>query len=543
MNPIDDSTTPAAEAPEAVVQEKSGFSLVWLIPIVAALIGAWLVYKHITETGPTITISFETGAGLTAGKTKIKFKDVEVGTVQSIDLKEDLSGVLVTAELGKDSKPYLTEKTRFWVVRARVAAGEVTGLGTLLGGAHIAMDPVAEGEPAREFVGLEQAPVVTFDEPGRRFRLVSETLGSLNVGAPIYYRQIRVGQVADYRLTEAGTIEADIFIHAPHDERVRRASRFWDASGIDVTVDATGIQVNTVSLASILAGGIAFNTPSSESASPRADEHDEFVLYPSERATRERKYAIKRNYRVIFDQSLRGLSVGAPVEFRGLRLGQVVDIDVTVDPTSYAISMPVLLEIEPERLTPLAAEESDAIQGLRALVARGLRAQLASGNLITGQKFVALDFFPQAEPAELDMSGEYPIVPSIRSPLAEISNDVASIVNKLNTVPWDQIGADVGRTADGIADLVGSEELRNMLRELAELARDLQQNVSPALAAALQDAQRTLESARNVIDADSATRTEMNRLLIEAADAARAVRMIAEYLEQHPEALLRGKGE
>lgn len=542
MQPADTEQPREDGAPPAVVTRRSEVSLVWLIPLVAALIAAWLLYRSVTESGPDITIGFASGEGLAAGKTTIRYKDVEIGKVRTVALTADLSGVRVTAELAPGSERYLTERTRFWVVRARVAAGEVSGLGTLLGGAYIAIDPITEGKPRREFTGLEQPPVVTFQEPGRRFRLVSDSLGALTVGAPVYYRQIKVGQVADFQLTEAGTIAAEVFVRSPHDERVREETRFWDASGVDVTVDATGLQIDTVSLTSILLGGVAFDTPSGLAASPRADAGHEFVLYRNERATRERKYTVKRYYEVHFDQSLRGLHVGAPVEFRGLRLGQVVDIQVTQDPATHRISMPVLLELEPERLLR-GQRRVDTDASLRALVGQGLRAQLASGNLLTGQKLVALDFFTEAAPAEIATGGKHPVLPSIGSPLAEIESDLAGVASKLNDVNWDRIGADLERAAGGIADLVDSAELRGMLQELAALAADLQRNASPALAATLRDAQRTLATAREVIAADSATRAEMNRLLIEAADAARAVRMIAEYLEQHPEALLHGKGD
>ena len=248
--------------PEAVVQTRSRISLVWLIPLVAAAIGAWLAYKAYSEQGPEIAISFKTAEGLQAGKTKLRYKQVEFGVVERIELSPDISKVIVTARLEKGSEKFLTDKTRFWVERARVSAGSVQGLGTLLGGAYIGIDPVATGKPTNEFTGLEVPPVVTAGEPGRHFMLHAKELGSVEVGAPVYFRQIRVGEVVSYVLDDSGaSVDIQIFVEAPHDQRVRENTRFWNASGVNVSLGAGGLQIDTASLTSILIGGIAFENP------------------------------------------------------------------------------------------------------------------------------------------------------------------------------------------------------------------------------------------------------------------------------------------
>ena len=243
------------ELPEAVVASRSRVSLVWLIPIVALLIGGWLAYKAYAERGPTIRIELKTAAGLQAGKTKVKFKDVEVGDVKSIMVRGDLQGVVVTAELVAGAEVYLREKTRFWVARPRVTASRVSGLDTLLSGAYIAIDPVTEGEEAREFVGLEEPPLFTTSEPGKKFILRSKTLGSLNIGSPVYYRQIQVGQVVGYELDQDGdAVSIELFIAQPNDRLVLTNTRFWNASGVDFKLSAEGISVDTQSLLSVLVG-------------------------------------------------------------------------------------------------------------------------------------------------------------------------------------------------------------------------------------------------------------------------------------------------
>ncbi len=238
-----------SDLPQAVVQSKKQISIVWLIPIVAILIGGWLAYKGLSEKGPMVTITFESAEGLEAGKTQVKYKDVNIGEVASIRFSEDLSRVLVTAELVKEATPFLTENTQFWVVRPRVTASGVSGLGTLFSGAYIGMDPGKEGNSARRFEGLEIPPVVTTGMPGRNFLLQANSLGSLDFGAPVYYRQIQVGQVIGYQLDASGrSLSIKIFVNAPHDKLVRNNTRFWNASGLDLKLDADGIKLNTQSL-------------------------------------------------------------------------------------------------------------------------------------------------------------------------------------------------------------------------------------------------------------------------------------------------------
>ena len=444
---------------DATTGRRSRFSLVWLIPIVAALVGAWLVYTALSEKGPTITIRFETGEGLAAGKTKIKYRDVEVGTVETVTLSEDLSGVIVRAEMANDAGKYLREGTRFWVVRARVAAGEVTGLGTLLSGAYIGIDPVDEGRRRRSFVGLEEPPVVTLDDPGREFTLISDRLGSVQRGTPVYYRQIKVGEVTDYKLLEDGRIQTRIFIAEPNDSRVKKSTRFWNAGGLEFNLTAEGISFSMESLTSLAVGGIAFDTSIGLQADEEAPADHVFTLYDNETASRTRHYAEKEYYVLYFDQSLRGLKPGAPVEFRGFRLGEVVDIGLEWDEAARRIKMPVLIQVEPERMREAADSTPDSKLTIEDIINIGLRAQLQTGSLITGAKLVALDFFPEAPQVSVQMKGEYPVFPTVPTPTGAIAQDVGSILRKIDEIPFDRIGADLAETADGVNRMVNSPDM------------------------------------------------------------------------------------
>ncbi len=241
--------------PHAVVRSRARPSIVWLIPLVAAVVGLFLAYRAYTERGPIIVITFDSAEGLAAGSTRVKFKEVDIGLVEAVELSEDLSQVVVTANLVSGAERYLTENTRFWVVRAVVSAGQISGLGTFLSGAYIAIDPATEGEQTWRFAGLDKAPVVTSDVPGTIFRLRAETLGSIDVGSPVYYRRLRVGNVAGYALDVDGDqVRVQVFIESPYDKHVRSTTRFWDASGLDVVVSPEGLEIDTPSLFSMLVG-------------------------------------------------------------------------------------------------------------------------------------------------------------------------------------------------------------------------------------------------------------------------------------------------
>ncbi|NOR23721.1 MAG: MCE family protein, partial [Desulforhopalus sp.] len=337
------------KAPTAQVQTKRGFSIIWVVPILALIIGGWLAYKAMSEKGPILTINFENAEGLVAGKTKVKYKDVEIGVVSVIDLLDDLSGVAITIEMHREFKPYMTENTSFWVVRARVAAGEVSGLGTLLSGAYIGCSPSDEGQAVKHFVGLEKPPVMTVGLPGRHFIIQSETLGSLDIGSTVQYRGIKVGQVVDYNFDEAAeSILLKVFINAPFHEKVRTRSRFWNASGIDFTMDSSGIKMDTQSLVSILLGGMAFDTPPDAPAGEQAEESKTFQLYASHEESRELTYDLREYYLLYFNQRVRGLSPGAPVEIKGIQVGEVVSIELQYDQEQLNFRIPVLVMLEPE---------------------------------------------------------------------------------------------------------------------------------------------------------------------------------------------------
>jgi paraquat-inducible protein B len=513
-------------AREAVIEQKSRVSLVWVIPIVAALVGAWITYHTFSERGPAVTISFKTAEGLEAGKTKLKYKDVEIGSVESIELSDDLSHVVVTARLVKAARGYLREETRFWVVRAQVSAGHVSGLSTLFSGAYIGIDPGFEGERRRAFEGMDSPPVVTSDDTGTLFTLRSPELRSADVGSPIYFHAIKVGQVVSYELAESGEfVTITVFVDAPHDQRVQRNTQFWNVSGVDMSLSAEGIEIDTVSLTSLLIGGIAFDTPQGLDPGGPVEEGTVFTLYKNRVATTKPVVGRGNRFLVEFDQSVGGLSPGAPVQFRGITIGEVLDVRLVFDLGSATPRIPVLIELHPELIEFSGREKGTEKERWQSMVARGMRAQLQTGNLITGQLLVSLDFHPDAPPAEILWSGPVPRLPTIPSPIEELKAGLTQFVNRLSAMPLEQIGAN----------------LNQMLKELSAASGSLNEEMMPSLIATLAKAEKTLASADSLIAPDADATVELKRLLFELADAARAIRRLAEQLEEHPESLIQGK--
>ncbi|MDH4193514.1 MAG: MlaD family protein [Nitrospirota bacterium] len=552
MKDQDSDSIDLEELSEVTVQKKRGLSIVWIIPVVAAIIGGWLIYKTISEKGPTVTMTFEDGSGLEAGKTKIKYKSIDIGTVKSVHISLDLSRVVVTAEFNRMAEPYLTENTRFWVVRPRIGLGGISGLETLVSGAFIAMDP-RPGASAQTFTGLEKPPGVTREDEGAQFRLRAENLGSSSPGAPIFFHDIQVGRVLDYELEkDGGAVLIDIFIQAPHHLRVRDTSRFWQLSGFEISLGAEGLDVKMESLNSLLTGGIAFDTPATAGGSEEPSQPGtEFNLFKNFASIQEEKYVLTRPFLINFDGSVRGLSVGAPVEFRGIKVGIVSDIAVHLNPDTLEIKIPVLIDIQPERITTpqviMSKIQENKYAVMKHMVKRGLRAQLETGSLLTGQLFVQLDFHQDLPQQELIMTGKYPEIPAIPAAMDQVRRTVTDVMAEIRRLPFDKIAKEILETVEGGNRLVNSPDTQKAVRNLnaalgnvEKLTEGLDRQVD-TLANSLDQTLVTVRKALQVADPNSPAAVNMNNALKELSAAARSIRVLADYLEQHPEALVKGK--
>lgn len=432
------------------VSRGTQFSAVWIIPVVAVVIGIWMVAHTMMTEGPTITIDFKTAEGLEAGKTKIRVLSHETGLVEDVVLKPDVSGVTATVKLEREAKSLLRQDTRFWVVRARVAAGGVSGLGTLLSGAYIEMAPGSSKVQSKTFVGLEEPPLTPVGAPGIRLTLFSNQAGSVSTGNTVLFQGYGVGRIEATTFdTERQLVQYDIFIDAPFHKLIHHGTRFWDVSGISVNASASGIQVKTGSMETILLGGVSFATPPGIPAGSPVTDHTEYMLYSSYDEILENPYTHGTYYVVSFKQSLRGLIPGAPVEYRGIQVGQVKRILVKelaqqgMEGTGKAI--PVLIYLEPGRLQ--IPDTVDSLAKLRAdikkSVRNGMRATLQTGNLLTGQQLISIDYYPDEDPKELGQFEQYTTIPTIETGVDRLETQVNSLLEKLNALPLEEtvIGA------------------------------------------------------------------------------------------------------
>jgi paraquat-inducible protein B len=525
----------APPLPEPNVEKANRWlpSLVWLIPLLAALIGVALVAKAVIDKGATVTVTFRSADGLEPGKTKVKYKDVDIGLVRTISLSRDLSKVLVTIEMSKEATRFTAADTRFWVVRPRIGASGVSGLGTLLSGAYIGVDAGKSEEDKREFTGLEKPPQVAGDEKGSKYTLHGESLGSIDVGSPIFYRRIQVGQVTAFDLDEKGRgVKMNVFIAAPYDQYVGKNTRWWHASGVDVRLDSNGFKVNTQSLAAVLVGGIAFESMTGQKPDTVAAANSDFPLAADQASALREPDGVPITTVLYFDQSLRGLSPGAPVDFRGIVLGEVRSVGVEFDPVRKSFRMPVTVDMYPARLgrsfQQTIANDQDRNAGplvLERMVSRGLRGQLRTGNLLTGQLYVALDFFPNAQQVKVDVT-QYPMeVPTVPNSLDELQTQLASIARKLDKVPFEDIGVN----------------LRDTLKSANVLFKQLDTQVVPEMKDTLGAARQTFSTADQLLQKDSPVQSDLREALQQLTQTMQSLNALSDYLERHPESLIRGK--
>jgi paraquat-inducible protein B len=517
---MSDPNAPLPPFPEssAVGRRQTRLSLVWIVPIVAAIAGAWVAVTRILAEGPKVTIVFKTAEGLEAGKTKVRYNGVDVGTVTTIQLSQDHLSVVITAQMAPKTQSFLVDDTRFWVVRPRISGANVTGLGTLISGAYIGMEIGKSRTSRRAFGGLENPPVVTSETPGRFFVLKSSDLGSLDTGTPIYFRRLQVGQVTSYALDEDGKeLTIKVFVKAPYDQYVTPNTRFWQASGIDVSLSASGLTVQTQSMLSILVGGIAFETPAEGPVFSAADEDTEFYLFPNRVEAFKLPARNPQTYLLVFKGSVRGLTLGAPVDWKGIQIGEVTDIRAQINEKTAQFEVQVLIRVDPLAMgihyisgSPEPLDPAALRKLIDGLVARGVRAQLRSGSLLTGALYVAIDTVPNATPVTVDWSQTPVQFPTVPAQVEALEADLASILKKLDQVPFQGIG----------------EDLRKAIAELDQT---------------LVSARGTLDSANKMIEPNSQLDQQLGNTLQEVSRAARGLRVLADYLERHPEALLRGK--
>jgi paraquat-inducible protein B len=534
---------PVDELPEALPDRARRMRLpfVWILPAIVIVAGAFVAVHEKLAEGVAIEITFRDADDLEPNKTKISYKSVEIGQIKEIRVSKDRRNVIVEARIHRDASDYLVQDTRFWVVRPRVTGANISGLGTLVSGAYIGVDVGHSSEPAHSFTGLEVPPIVTSGLPGREYVLHAKDIGSLSIGSTVFYRHISAGQVVAYSLDPNGdSVTIKVFINSPYDTFVTRETRFWQASGVDMSVDSEGVKLHTESLASILEGGVAFQPIPDAKPSPQSPEDTSFSMYSDkERAMREAD-TMAQTFVMYFQGSLRGLSVGAPVDLSGIHIGEVKRVTVEYDPVAGMLRFPVEVDIFPQRIRgrPRAGRGADTgsdISGhdmIDSMVAHGMRAELKTGSLLTGQKFVSVDAEKRAPPERVDWDEHPPIFPTASGGLDEIQDSVGSIARKLDKVPFDQLSAQLSATMT---------TLQETLKSTGQLMRRVDDSVAPQVNATLKEAEDAMKNAKEALSQGAPLQNDLSSTLLELSHAARSVSALADYLERHPEALIRGK--
>ncbi len=470
------------------------FSAIWILPLVTLVVGISMVVHAFMTEGPTITLEFETAEGLDQGKTKVKLLNVEVGLVEHVTFKEDMSGVVASVKLDPKTRPLLRDDTRFWVVRARVGASGVSGLSTLLGGTYLEMAPGNGAVGKREFIGLEQPPLTPVDAPGLRLTLFSLRAGSVSSGDVVLYRGYKVGRVEAMSFdTDRQEVRYDIFVDAPFHDLVNTSTRFWDASGVKIKASAGGIEIHTGSIDTILLGGVAFDSPAKLPPGDPVESGRKYQLYESYDDILKRPFHHRNYYVVSFQQSMGGLVTGAPVEYRGIQIGQVDRIltkELAAQDLNGAGSpIPVLIYLEPGRLE--LPDNAESVEHTRKIVERGveqgLRATLLTGNLLTGKQVISFDYFPDEAPAKLGQFEQYTLIPSIETGVERLEAQVSNFLDKLNALPLEETLVSVNQalnnadktmislssTLDTANNLIDSDESKAMYQSLGSSVNSL----------------------------------------------------------------------
>ena len=509
--------------------------LVWVIPILAALLGASLMLQSWRSTGPRITISFQSADGLQVGKTLVKYRSIVIGRVSALTLNSAEDGVEVTVDLDRSAANAATEESHFWVQHPQLGIDGGAKLDSLLSGAYIGVEMGRSGKPQHTFLGLEAPPALAHGRTGRLLTLRADSLGSLQPGAPVYFRQMRVGRVTETLLeTSHQGVQIRVFVDAPNDTLISTRTRFWNASGVDLSLNAEGLQLRAESLAAVLSGGIAFEDAPAEFGAIETQRGEDFTLYTNRRAAFAPAAGESHLVRMRFKHALRGLTVGAPVEMVGVEIGHVSAIDLEYTPKDQSFAVVVSAMLFPQLMghayETLAAEGTAASEDRMAilvgrLVDRGLRVQPRLGSLLTGQLYLSIDFMPSSSRVAFDASRRPLELPTVDSTTGELQLRVASIAEKLDNIPLGHIGS----------------QLDGSLSSLQTLLGHVDHDLLPPATATMVDARATLSTLRGTISDDSPLHDKIDRTLEDTDATLLEIRSLAGYLQRHPDALVRGR--
>jgi paraquat-inducible protein B len=505
------------------------FSIVWIIPIVAALIAGYLGYRTLTERGPLLTLTFQTADGLSAGQTQLEYKSLPLGTVETLSFGKDHKYVIVGVRMTSVGVPFMTSHARFWVVRPNISAAGISGLSTLVSGSYITLDPGPPGGTyQKEFTGLEEPPGVRSDQPGSTFILKANELGSLDSGSPVFYRDVEVGEVLGYSIGNGvGPVTINIFINAPYDKLVRQQSHFWNSSGITVSLKGGSFHVVVQSLQAVISGGVTFDLPPEAVESPPSPDNAVFPLYDTFDDAQAAGYSIKVPLVTYFTSSVGGLEPGAPVNVLGLEVGQVTDVRLVIDPIGRTLKVRVAMDLQPERLfRDRLVPPSMIPEVIQGMVNKGLRAELDTASYITGQQVIALTMIAHAKPFTVTREDGAYVLPSDPGAFGAILASLQTFTDKLNKLPLEKLTDNLNTLLVTTNHTIATAQIQQTLA---------------ALTATLNTANASLAGLRQNYGADSDFQRNLEQLMDQANQTLRSVDLLTAYLNRNPSSLLLGR--
>lgn len=523
------SNASADQTPDAKLR-RPRFQLVWLIPIMAAIIAGYLGYRTLMERGPLLTLTFDNAAGLQVGQTQLKYKAVALGTVESIDLVKNNSHVVVKVRMNNIGARFLTSNARFWVVRPRMTLSDIASFETIVSGAYITVDPGKPGGHFQDdFVGLEQPPGVRSDEPGRTYTLTAYRLGAISSGSPIFYRDIVVGEVLGYDIGNGlGPIKISVFIRAPFDDLVRPDSRFWNSSGVSFGIKGGVLQLQLQSLQAMVLGGITFGLPYEARDESPSPDHASFHLYESQQQAEAAEYKNQIQIVTYADTDASGLTPGAPVTALGIDVGDVTDVSLQIDTKTGKMRVKISMQLQPQRV--LSADDARApaqiLAAFQRFVDNGLRAEISTANYVTGQKEIALVMEPKQPPVKITMQNGAILLPFKAGNLAATLNNAAEITAKINQIPFQQIGDNLNKLLKTANGTLGGPQTTNLLKQLT---------------GTLKTADSTLQTFNQGFGQDSDLQRNLRQILGQMASTLQSLQALTIYLNQHPQSLLFGR--
>lgn len=547
------------EPAQPMVKPVGKFNRVWMIPIVALFLGLWLVKRNYDEKGEVIYVTFLDADGLTAKKTEIKCRNVQIGMVESIRLKEDLS-VEVALRIKPKNIHFLRDDSNFWVVRPRVQGASISGLGTLISGAYIEIDPGLGEQDIRNYIGLEAPPLTPASVPGIRLIMTSEHPGSIDVGSGIYFRDTLVGRIEsrEFKIATEG-VEFGVFVDDRYRSLVTERSIFWRSSGLSLELGAEGLNLELPSIDSLVAGRISMGFPEGVDRGEQLGDLGQVKLFPSRESALDSSFQNGGEFLILADQSLRGLKEGAPVEFRGLRVGRVGKISYNLVKGAEVEKIPILIQLDNRLLSthfpPSLLDGGPS--GFEEALNNGLRASLKSSSFITGQLYVDLDYYPELPSVTIQVQDNIIILPSVNTGFDRIQDQVAAVLDKVNKLEVEELLAKVANTSDEATLTLssinkamtsevgivtdGQKTLTEMRETLNSLNAILGKSETQAIPSDLRKTLASINSALIPLGENGVVYGDLRRTLDELRASARSIDRMTTEIADKPNSILFGK--